>query len=387
MQETPEREDRRQYRRAIAMLIGTIIGVGIFGVPYVAARAGIPVALVHFGVLSAAILLVHLFFGELVLRTSSHHRLVGYAGQYLGSWGKRIASLSTVAGMYGALLAYIIVSGAFLHQLLGPLFGGTPWLYSVASAGVGIVIVGFGLRMVQEFEFLLTALLFIAMAVVLIVGVQRVDVAHWSTFDLQSAFLPYGAILFSIGGASAIAELRDLLQNRERLLSRAIAWGTLIAIFLTIAFTLVVVGVSGSATTSESIAGLAPTLGRSIVILGAILGFLAIATSFLTLGLYLNQVFALDFQFPRIPALLASVGAPLLIFLLGNPDFTQVILITGAVFGGIDGILVAVLVLRARKFGDRVPEYVVRVPKVVNWIVVLLFVIGIGVTIVEVLGG
>lgn len=376
----------RHYPRAIAMLIGTIIGVGIFGVPYVVAKVGVPVALVHFGVLTVALLLVHLFFGEIALRTQAHHRLVGYAGLYFGGWGKAIAACSTVAGMYGALLAYIIVSGSFLHQLVGPLLGGTPMQYSVAFGIAGILVVGLGLRMVEEAEFLLTALLFIAMAIVLIVGVQRVNVAHWTTVDLRHAFLPYGAILFSLGGASAIAEIRDLLRGRERLLPRAIAWGTLIASALTVAFTLVVIGVSGAKTSPEAIAGLAPTLGRTIVILGAILGFLAIATSFLTLGLYLHQVFQLDFRQRRIPALLLSVGAPLLIFLIGNPNFTEVILITGAVFGGIDGILIALLVLRARRAGSRTPEYTVRVPAFVNWLVVAIFVVGVAVTIREIFG-
>lgn len=367
------------------MLMGTIIGVGIFGVPYVVAKTGVPIALVHFGVLTLALLFVHLFFGELTLRTQAHHRLVGYAGLYFGRWGKTVAACSTIAGMYGALLAYIIVSGSFLHQLVGSFLGGTPMVYSIAFGIAGIAVVAFGLRMVSEFEFLLTALLFIAMAIVLIVGMQRVNIANWMTVDFSHTFLPYGAILFSLGGASAIAEIRDLLRGRERLLPRAIVWGTVIASLLTIAFTVVVVGVSGSATSPEAIAGLAPTLGRSIVLLGAILGFLAIATSFLTLGLYLNEVFRLDFRQRRFPALILSVGAPLVIFLIGNPNFTQVILVTGAVFGGLDGILIVLLVLRARRMGSRTPEYTVRVPAFVNWFIVLMFLAGIAVTIRELL--
>lgn len=367
------------------MLIGTIIGVGIFGVPYVVARSGVAIGLIHFVVLTIAVLLIHLWFGELTLRTKAHHRLVGYAGQYLGPWGKRVAALAGIGGVYGALLAYLIVAGSFLHQLLGPTLGATPWHYSVAFGALAGLSVAFGLRLVEELEFILTAFLFIAMSLVLIVGAQRVNVENFSTVNIGQAFLPYGAILFSLGGASAIAEIRDILRGRERFLRRAIVWGTLIASALTLLFVLTIVGVSGDATTPEAIAGLAPILGRSVVVLGAILGFLAIATSFLALGLYLNEVFRFDFHLSKFPAFALGIGVPFLIFLIGSPVFTNVILVTGGIFGGIDGLLIALLVLKARKRGDRTPEFSVRLPSFVNWLVALLFAAGVAVTVVEVL--
>ncbi|MDO8599168.1 MAG: aromatic amino acid transport family protein [bacterium] len=373
----------RHYPRAIAMLIGTIIGVGIFGVPYVVARSGALFGLAHFVVITAVLLFVHLSFGELTLRTKAHHRLVGYAERYFGPWGKGIAAVAGIAGIYGALLAYIIIGGSFLHQLLGPTLGGTPWLYSVAFSAVGVIVIAFGLRMVEELEFILTAFLFIAMALIFIVGAQRVNTEHWNTVYLSNAFLPYGAILFSLGGASAIAEIRDILRGRERLLARAITWGTLIAAALTAIFVFIVVGVSGTATTPEAIAGLAPTLGRSIVLLGAILGILAIATSFLSLGIYVDEVFQLDFHLSKPTALFLGIMVPIGIFLIGQPEFTKVILVTGGIFGGLDGIIILLTTLRARRMGDRQPEFALRVPAVVHWIVVLMFVAGIGVTIWE----
>lgn len=377
----------RHYPRAIAMLIGTIIGVGIFGVPYVVARSGALFGAAHFVVMTAVLLFVHLSFGELTLRTKAHHRLVGYAERYFGPWGKGIAALAGIAGIYGALLAYIIIGGSFLHQLLGPTLGGTPWLYSVAFSAVGVIAIAFGLRMIEELEFILTAFLFIAMALIFIVGAQRVNTEHWNTVYLSNALLPYGAILFSLGGASAIAEIRDILRGRERLLARAITWGTLIAAALTALFVFIVVGVSGSATTPEAIAGLAPTLGRSIVLLGAILGILAIATSFLSLGLYIDEVFRFDFRYSKPMALLLGVVVPIVIFLIGQPEFTKVIIVTGGIFGGLDGIIILLTALRARRTGDRQPEFTLRVPAVVHWIVALMFLAGIGVTMWETFRG
>ena len=375
----------RHFPRAIAMLVGTIIGVGIFGVPYLVAQSGVRIGLIHFAVLTAVILLVHLFFGEIALRTKKHERLVGYASQYLGPTGKRLAAISAIGGIYGAIIAYITVSGQFLHELLGSLAGGTPWQFSVGFAVIGAIAIAIGMKLVEDLEFVLTAFLFVAMALIFVVGGQRIDAENLRTIDWSSGFLPYGAILFSLGGVSVIAEIRDTLRGRERLLPRAIAWGTLLAALVSALFVVVVVGVSGAATSPESIAGLAPILGRSIVTLGSVLGFLAIATSFLTLGLYLCEVFELDFHLPKRAAFVGAIVVPFLIFLIGNPSFTQIILITGAVFGGIDGVLIAIIVLKARTHGDRKPEYTVRVPSWVNGVVVLVFLVGIAVTIRDLL--
>ncbi|MFH1430282.1 MAG: aromatic amino acid transport family protein [Candidatus Uhrbacteria bacterium] len=363
------------------MLIGTMVGVGIFGVPFVIAQSGVVIGLLHFAVLTSAVLLVHLFFGEITLRTKDHHRLVGYAGRYFGPAGKVIASLSGVLGLYGALLAYITVSGVFLHALLGPYLGGTPWAYSIGFTVIASLAVIRGLRLVEELEFILTAFLFIVIALIGIVGVQRIDPMNFRTVHLTSAFLPYGVILFSLGGVSAIAEIRDLLRGQERRLGAAIAWGTILASLLTVVFGLIVVGVSGASTSTEAISGLAPTLGLSIVLLGSLLGFLTIATSFLVLGVYVNKVFEYDFHLPKWLAFALGIGVPFTVFLIGHPGFISVVMLTGALFCGLDGILVSLIVLRARKCGDRKPELRVRVPALVNWIVVCIFLAGMVITI------
>ena len=99
---------------ALASLIGTIIGAGVFGIPYVMAKSGIIFCLFYFLILGAAALFLHLFFGEIVLRTKKKHRLIGYTEKYLGGRAKILVSFSTIIGTIGALLAYIILGGNFL---------------------------------------------------------------------------------------------------------------------------------------------------------------------------------------------------------------------------------------------------------------------------------
>ena len=99
---------------AYASLIGTIIGAGVFGIPYVMSRSGILFSLFYFLILGGVALFLHLAFGEIVLRTKEKHRLIGYAQKYLGKKAKILITFSTLFGTIGALLAYIILGGDFL---------------------------------------------------------------------------------------------------------------------------------------------------------------------------------------------------------------------------------------------------------------------------------
>ena len=109
---------------AIATLSGTIIGVGLFALPYVTLKVGFWVILGYFLVLGALVILIHSFFGELALKTPDFKRLPGFAKIYLGNWGEKIALISTILGIFGAILAYLIVGGEFLTELFLPIFGG-----------------------------------------------------------------------------------------------------------------------------------------------------------------------------------------------------------------------------------------------------------------------
>ena len=81
---------------ATSIIIGTIVGVGIFGLPYAIAKVGFLVGIPLLVLLSGAMLCLHYLYGEIVLRTKRKQRLVGYAKKYLGNKGKSIATLSAI---------------------------------------------------------------------------------------------------------------------------------------------------------------------------------------------------------------------------------------------------------------------------------------------------
>ena len=78
----------KNFLFALSVLLGTIVGAGIFGIPYVISKSGMIPGFFYFLILGGAVLLIHLFFGEIILRTKGEHRLVGLAQRYLGRWGR-----------------------------------------------------------------------------------------------------------------------------------------------------------------------------------------------------------------------------------------------------------------------------------------------------------
>ena len=83
----------KNFILAFSTLAGTIIGVGMFGLPYVASRAGIVPMAINILLLSLVVTLLHLIYGEIILRTNGKHRIIVYAQIYFGSTVKFIATI------------------------------------------------------------------------------------------------------------------------------------------------------------------------------------------------------------------------------------------------------------------------------------------------------
>jgi amino acid permease len=103
---------------AIAVLIGTIIGAGLFTLPYVAVHSGLATTLIWLIIVSFIITYLHLCFGEIVLRTKQDFRLPGYVGHYLDSSAKKFILLITFFTFSFSLLIYLLLGSQFLSVIL-----------------------------------------------------------------------------------------------------------------------------------------------------------------------------------------------------------------------------------------------------------------------------
>jgi tyrosine-specific transport protein len=334
---------------AIATLSGTIIGVGLFSLPYITSKVGFWVMLGYFLVLGALVILIHSFFGELALKTPDFKRLPGFAKIYLGNWGERIALISTILGIFGAILAYLIVGGEFLTELLSPILGGGSLFWTIIYFLAGAILIFLGIKAISKIEFWGLILFFLVLLLIFfrakgLINIENLFLvnSHWSLVK-SHLFLPYGPILFSLWGATLIPEIEEMLGEKKELIRKIIPLAILIPIFVYLFFIYLILGITGPQTTESALIGLRNFLGDRIVSLALFFGVLTTFTSFITLGLTLKKVFWYDLKIEKNLALVITCFIPLILFLIGVKQFIPVISFVGGVMLGIDGILILLM--------------------------------------------
>jgi amino acid permease len=329
----------------VSLLSGTIIGVGFFALPYITLKVGFWTILFYFLILGSLILLIHLFFGELALETPDLKRLPGFAKLYLGKRGEKMAFVASIFGIFGSLLAYLIVGGEFLKEIFAPIFGGGDLIWTLVYFILGSILVFFDVKAITKVEFF-SVIGFFLVLILLFLGAK--DLIKTQNLFLgrvlpSNFFLPYGPILFSLWGASLIPETEEVLSENKRLLKKVISVSILIAILIYLFFIYLILGTCGNSTTKSALLCIKDFWGEKISLLTLFFGFLTTFTSFIALGLTLKKVFWYDLKMPKNLACGISCFVPLILFLLGFKDFISIISFIGAVMLGFEGILILMM--------------------------------------------
>lgn len=371
------------FLKATLTLSGVIIGVGTFAIPYAVWQAGILTGVIFLLGLGAIITLIHLMYGEIVLRTKEKHRLPGYIKKYLPSKINAIVSPIPIISLFGVLLIYLIVGGKFLSLLLEPLLrnffpAANPAIYTLIFFAFGSLVILRDKNVFARAEVVFTLGLIVVALTIFIIGfpVFKLNNIDFSVFSLNKSFLVYGVIFFALTGLSAIPELREMFSDREGARFRkAIILGTFIPVVFYLIFMVAVIGISGNNVSEEAISGLGNILGGKILALGAALGFLATITSFWAVGLTLKKIFWYDYGMNKYAAWVVACFIPLIIYFMGVTSFIPVIEVIGGILGGIEGTILVAVYLRARKFSERSPEYSLNLPSLVYYCIPLLFIL------------
>jgi len=368
----------KKFYFALATLIGTIVGAGVFGIPYVISKSGIILGLFYFLILGGAVLLLHLFFGEIVLRTKEKHRLVGYSQKYLGNWGKILITISTILGATGALLAYIIIGGNFLKILFSPWLNLDSFYFSLFFWLILVYFIFRGIKLIAPTELLTNLIFFLIVFLIIFFALPKINFQNFTLINLPNFFLPYGVILFALAGWTAIPEIGEILKTAEERgkYKKVIISTTLIVVFFYLLFTLTVVGVSGDRTSPEALQGLIPLLGQKIIFFGALAAVITLADSFLVIGLYLRNTLIYDYKFPKWISTSFSTGLPLILFLVGFRGFVETIGFVGTLIGVIEGIIIVLIFKKIKKLGNREPEYSLKLPSFLLYFLIAIFILG-----------
>ncbi len=343
------------FAKSIGMIVGGSVDAGIFGAPFVFAQSGFLLAsllILFLGVFAAILHLMLLDIGD---RTPGKHRLVGLSGLYLGRVGKIVATGSVVFGGIGALVVYILVAGTFLSVLFGG-FGAGDTILMGAFWAIMSAVMFWGLRIAIWLEMVMAAGMVLILLFFIIQGAPHIDYNNFLTINFDKTFLAWGVLLFALFRPPAISESRAATGLRGRAIRKAALFGTSISLIMILLFSVIVVGVTGANSSQEAISGLVNYLGEGTVKAGAIMGLLAISSSFLVLGFNIRDTFMYDLNVSKKKGDIFVIFACLAFLFFGFSDIITLMGLLGVILGVINGCFIILIFIKAKNKYPKIYE-------------------------------
>lgn len=369
---------KARFFYAVATLSGTMIGAGLFALPYAIMKVGFWPGLAYMLVLSAATAVLMFAYLEVVLSTKGmHHQMVSYAGKYLGKGGKVAAAVAQVLGQYGSLLVYVIAAGEVLFFTVGRFLGGDERFYGLGFALFCTIAIYLGVSALKKLELGLLIFVIAAVFFIFFFGFGEISWSNLNIVNLSNIMIPFGVVLFAFGGISAITVMDDILAGDKKRLKSAVFMGTAIALIVYVVFVVTAIGIGGTAVTEDAVIGLSESLGPVVTVVGSVMLLLTIATSFFTLGFSLKEVFEHDLRLGRTMGLVLMVAVPLAIYFANIAGFVRVVGLTGALLVGVQGIIVFMMYLQVKRLRERRPECSFKFPKTLVYLIIVIFLIGV----------
>ena len=193
------------------LVIASTVGAGIFALPYIFAQSGFALGVFYMVVLGAIIVFAHTLYWRVLDITNERERLLGLTRRYLGVTGYVFGAVVIVAGLTLALSIHLILGLQFL-QVFVPAAGvgvmALFWLVSIAS-------LFFRERRVLFLERLGSFGIALIVALIFFSGNFSAVLPH-PALSLGALFLPFGIVLFSLAGWTAVEPLYEAHKKQKR---------------------------------------------------------------------------------------------------------------------------------------------------------------------------
>lgn len=183
---------------------------------------------------------------------------------------------------------------------------------------------------------------------------------------------------------SSIPEVRELMAKDTKELKKVLLLGSLIPIIVYAVFAIIFLSVFGSSISEIATISLS-SIGSVPFILGSAFALVAMTTAYLALGLALQEMYNYDYKIKKGIAFILTCAIPLLLILLGVKSFIKTIGVSGAFSGGLTAILVTFIFYKAKKHGERKPEYELSGNKLLSILAIIVFVFGMIIELLNVL--
>lgn len=321
-------------REGLAILIGTQVGAGVLGLPYVASKVGFIPA---FGILIGVMLLM-LFTALIVLKLSSDMRgaqMSTIAQKILGKLGGWTMYLSIMLMSFGALLAYI----AGMGSVFAGLFGVNETVGAIMFWMFASFVIYLGLEASGKTELIMSyamLILFIGVAIMLL---PHAKLENGLYVEMSGILSMTGVAIFSLGCHTVIPEVYKGIGDYDKT-KKVVIGAFLIPTILYAIFMVVFLLVFGKDTPQIATQGIEMIHGAVGNIIGNLIPLIAITTSFIGVGLA-QQSNSREFLRIKKPIAWALTAVPpIAVYLIGVKNFAEVL-----AFAGDTGDMLAFIIL------------------------------------------
>ncbi len=310
-------------------LIGTIIGASFFSLPFVFNNQNFLLSCILFLLISIVSLYTNYLYSKIIVDTHSQHQLPGYSAIYLGQKYKDIVSIMLLLGSLGSNLAYIIIIISFVKVLL-------PNLLNVEEIVAILFVTIFGLstlntKLFNSLEKYLTSLLILLLFFLSYILLTKTT--NYSTLEVlinnkisfSSIPLLLGITLAANTGFSILPDMKNALIKSN--LKQTIIINSAIPIILYLGFIIAVL-VNSNIVSENALSGL--LINKPIIILAAMVGLLAVTTSYQSLSVTSIETLMQDFNLSKKLSFFIVIIIPLILFIVG---VNQLVLVIGTVGG------------------------------------------------------
>lgn len=322
--------------------------------------------LFYLAIFTALLSTTHYLYSEVIRLTPDKHRFLGYAKIYLGKRGWTTAIFTTAVGILLSLTIFLILSSSFIN-LIFPSF--PPFYASLIFWGLASMPLLFKVERLAMLESLAVGAIIVIAIIIFVIGIVH-PIQPLSSIPLiggwEFLFLPYGAIIFSMAGRSAISSLMEYSADEgidTKTIKKAIILGTVIPAIVYVLFVFGIMSLS-RVVSSDAVSGLVYLPQPFLALLG-ILGVFSLWASFTTVSREIQGIFMYDFKTSHNISILVVVLVPLILFCLGLRDFILLVGIMGGIFLALEHTMVTLI---WRKLTGRKPLW--------SYLAIALLVIG-----------
>jgi len=136
-------------------------------------------------------------------------------------------------------------------------------------------------------------------------------------------------------------------------------------VFVFLVFFLFINGISLlslKGTSIDAIQGLAPFLGRRIIILGAVAGLFAVVTSYIVIVNYFKDMLRCDVGCNKLFSILLSMLLPLGFLLMSSNKLDDIMSLAGGIIGGMIAVVVLMIYIKIKNMNKTIAPYNLNLP-------------------------